>query len=439
MQPWGAKSHIRERLSEQLRHLFPDRQIHLRSEGRVTYINLSRRTQIACVLALAGVVGWGTFTTVNFSLHDQVLAAKDMQLAGVRLAYQSLLNEVSGYQKRFGAVAKDLEENHGLMMSLLEQNTMLQRNLRSAEGELQSTRAEQQQVMTSSEDLKNKLHELRQNVQNLTTNNFQLRDNLDQTQSGLAVALQARNQAVSESRRLAQQATELENRLKSLETNQQSAISRLSEQTVSSIEGLERVVNQTGLKVSQLLDEGKGKFSGQGGPFIEVKPDGLPADHLKANLASLESNLDRWESLQTVLRRIPLAPPLANFQVNSGFGKRHDPINNRWSMHYGLDLGSPMKSPVMVTAPGTVASVGWDSRYGNLIEVDHGSGLITRYGHLASTLVKKGQQVDFHQTIGLVGSTGRSTGAHLHYEIVFKGRPMNPMDFLQAGRNVFKD
>ena len=124
---------------------------------------------------------------------------------------------------------------------------------------------------------------------------------------------------------------------------------------------------------------------------------------------------------------------------NSGFGKRHDPINNRWSMHYGLDFGGAMKSPVYVTAPGTVVHVGWDSRFGNLVEIDHGAGIMTRYAHLNSILVKEGQKLGFHDTIGLLGNTGRTTGAHLHYEILFQGRPMDPMQFLEAGRYVFKD
>lgn len=439
MQPKGDASRVRDRLERVLNRAFPERQIHLRSGGRVAFLRISPRFQMVCMAVLAGLISWGAFTTVAFSLHDQVLAAKDTQVATAKLAYQSLLQEVASYQKRFSAVARDLEENHSLMLSLVEQNTVLQKNLRSAEGELRLTKAEQQEVVSTSESLKSKLHELHENIQNLTSNNFQLRDDLDETQTGLTVALQARNQALNENKRLATQAAELETRLRTLETHQQSAVSRLAEQTQTSIESLEKVVDLTGIKIADLIKPKKGKYPGQGGPFIEAKPDGLPAGHLKAALTTLEANLDRWETLQDAMRSMPFAAPLGTFQINSTFGKRHDPINNRWSMHYGLDLGAALKSPVYVTAPGTVAHVGRDSRYGNMIEVDHGFGIVTRYAHLHQILVKKGQKLEFHDKIGLLGNTGRSTGSHLHYEINFQGRPMNPMDFLQAGRHVFKE
>ncbi len=439
MKPEGDAPRIRDRLKRILNHVFPERQIHLRTGGRVTFLNISPRLQMVFVSIFAALISWGAFTTITYSLHDQVLAAKDMQVATAKLAYQSLLQEVASYQKRFSAVARDLEENHSLMLSLVEQNTTLQKNLRNAEGELRLTKAEQQDVVSTSEGLKSKLHELHENIQNLTNNNFRLQDNLDETQSGLMVALQTRNQALNENKRLATQAAELETRLSTLESHQQSAVSRLAEQTQTSIESLEKVVDVTGIKIADLIKPKKGKYPGQGGPFIEVKPDGLPAGNLKAALTTLEANLDRWETLQDAMRSMPLAAPLSSFQINSGFGKRHDPINNRWSMHYGLDLGAALKSPVYVTAPGTVAHVGWDSRYGNIIEIDHGHGIVTRYAHLHQILVKKGQKLEFHDKIGLLGNTGRSTGSHLHYEISFQGRPMNPMDFLQAGRYVFKD
>ena len=439
MRPKGQGIAVREWLEATLARLFPVRQIHLRTEGRIRFFEFSRRLQISLTLALAALLSWGTFATGSYSLHDRVVASKESQIFNVKLAYNSLLQEVASYQKRFSAVAGDLEDNHTLMLSLVEQNTALQRTLKGMEGELRSTRATQEEVVSSREELSSKLQELRENVQSLTSHNFQLRDNLDQTQSGLMMALQARNQAITEGQRYAQQAVELETRLKGLEAKQQSTVERLREQTVASIESLEKVVDLTGIDIAALLKTDSRQFAAQGGPFIPAKPDGLPADSFRTTLASLEMNLERWEGLQDAMRRLPLSAPLASFQISSGFGKRSDPINKRWAMHYGLDLSGPMNSPVYVTAPGKVTKVGWESKYGKMIEVDHGSGIRTRYGHLNTTLVKLGQKVDFHEKIGLLGNTGRSTGAHLHYEVLFQGRPMNPMDFMQAGRYVFKD
>jgi murein DD-endopeptidase MepM/ murein hydrolase activator NlpD len=108
-------------------------------------------------------------------------------------------------------------------------------------------------------------------------------------------------------------------------------------------------------------------------------------------------------------------------------------------MHYGIDLGGIFKSSVYATAPGVVSYVGWKGKIGRLVEINHGAGIKTRYGHLHKILVKKGQKIGFRDKIGLLGSTGRSTGAHLHYEIQSGGRPQDPMKFIKAGRYVFQN
>ena len=171
----------------------------------------------------------------------------------------------------------------------------------------------------------------------------------------------------------------------------------------------------------------------------KAEPGALPADRLKANLSTLNARLQYSQALESVMRKLPLSAPLDSFSITSRFGKRRDPINRKWAAHYGVDLGSVFKSPVYATAPGVVTHAGWSGIYGRLIEVDHGAGLKTRYGHLYKILVKKGRQLKFRDKIGLLGSTGRSTGAHVHYEITFKGKPKNPMKFIKAGRHVFQE
>ena len=108
-------------------------------------------------------------------------------------------------------------------------------------------------------------------------------------------------------------------------------------------------------------------------------------------------------------------------------------------MHYGLDFGSTPRAPIYVTAPGTVSFAGWKGNFGKMIEVDHGAGIKTRYAHLSKITVKKGQTIAFGDKIGVIGSTGRSTGNHLHYEILFRDKALDPMQFIKAGRYVFKE
>jgi murein DD-endopeptidase MepM/ murein hydrolase activator NlpD len=139
-----------------------------------------------------------------------------------------------------------------------------------------------------------------------------------------------------------------------------------------------------------------------------------------------------------VLRSIPLFAPLDSFSLMSGFGARSDPFTGQAAMHYGLDLSAPLRTPVMATAPGTVVVAGWRSRYGRMVEIDHGNGLRTRYAHLYKINVRRGQKVDFREPIGLLGSSGRSTGPHVHYEVLVNGEPTDPNKFLRAGKDVFK-
>ena len=108
-------------------------------------------------------------------------------------------------------------------------------------------------------------------------------------------------------------------------------------------------------------------------------------------------------------------------------------------MHYGLDLAGWRKAPVYSTAPGTVVFSGRKGRYGKMVEIDHGNGILTRYGHLFKTHVRKGQKLGHRHKIGLLGSTGRSTGPHVHYEILFNGKQLDPLKFIKAGRHVFKE
>ena len=179
--------------------------------------------------------------------------------------------------------------------------------------------------------------------------------------------------------------------------------------------------------------------AGQGGPFIELRPDSEPSLHLKASITNLEGRLGRLSFLKNILGVMPFSVPMDSFSISSHYGKRRDPINRRWAMHYGLDLGSFMRAKVFSTAAGRVVKAGRKGKYGKFIEISHGQGFKTRYGHLHKILDKRGQKVDYRHKIGLLGSTGRSTGPHLHYEILYDGRPMNPWRFIKAGKYVYKN
>ena len=428
-----------KRFRRLIHRLFPKRQLHIRTEGRISYYRLSRGSQIAFVVVLALIGGWGTFSTVSYFLHDAVLVAKERQLTTARVAYRSLLNEVGKYQKRFSSITRDLEENHGLMLSVVEQNAALQQSLKSVEGQLKSTERERARVIAARQVLIRQLAGVEDKMRGVAEHNFTLRGNLYSSEADLQTALAERNESIFNSNRMRRQIKKLETRLSDLQVDQVESVQRLAEGTAAFIDDMEKVVSIAGLKADRLLAAGSALSKGQGGSFIEAKPDGLPGDRLRAELENLDARLNRWEALQTVIRRLPLMAPLDYFYITSPYGKRRDPLNKRWASHYGVDLGSSFKSSIYATAPGVVTHAGWKGKYGRLIEIDHGAGIKTRYGHLNKTFVKKGQKVKFRQKIALLGNSGRSTGRHLHYEVVFKNRPKNPIKFIKAGRYVFQE
>ena len=235
-------------------------------------------------------------------------------------------------------------------------------------------------------------------------------------------------------------------RLEELYTSQEATLVRYSERAIEGLEDLQRIITMAGLDSKTLMSRVEYSPSGQGGLFIAAPAgDGVSTaalSHEREGLAdallNLETNLGQWESLREIFHALPLVAPVDNYHVASGFGIRKDPLTKRRSMHFGADLAGWIRSPVYATAPGTVVVVGRKARFGKMVEIDHGYGVRTRYGHFNKILVKKGQVVDYRYKIGLLGNTGRSTGPHVHYEILFDGKQIDPLKFIKAGRYVSK-
>ena len=166
---------------------------------------------------------------------------------------------------------------------------------------------------------------------------------------------------------------------------------------------------------------------GQGGPFEAVKPLSTPVPNFKQMFMS-------WKQLEKPQASvaIPSAQPVKGTALTSGYGVRSDPFRGRAAMHAGIDLAGPVGTPIYATADATVDRSQWANGYGNLIELNHGRGIQTRYGHLTRSIVRAGQRVKRGDLIGYMGSTGRSTGSHLHYEVRIDGKAVNPVPFMQS-------
>ncbi len=223
----------------------------------------------------------------------------------------------------------------------------------------------------------------------------------------------------------------LQNSLDQVERRQLASLTSLEDNLESRARRMRGVFNDLGLDAGQL--EAATPRAAMGGPFVPVK---LSSDAGAFDRQLYRINISRAqvERLNRTLALVPYRKPVVGeVEFTSGFGVRSDPFLGRPAMHTGLDFRAATGDPVRATANGKVVSSGWAGGYGRMVEIDHGNGLSTRYGHLSEINVKVGDVVKIGQVIGAVGSTGRSTGPHLHYETRIDGEAVDPQKFLRAG------
>ena len=240
------------------------------------------------------------------------------------------------------------------------------------------------------------------------------------------LATAADNPALGASARLSLIAYSLDR----MERGQTAALGQIDSTARRGAARLSEVVAQTGLSADALVaPPAKG---GVGGPFIAIEPSASAPAFDKA-YAHAARELERAEKLRELMVYLPVRAPLTGeAPVSSPFGYRTDPFLGRPALHPGVDLVQPAGSDIKATAAGRVTHAGWMGGYGEMVEIDHGNGLATRYGHMSEVLVDEGETVKAGQTIGRIGTTGRSTGPHLHYEVRVDGEPVDPERFLLA-------
>ena len=234
---------------------------------------------------------------------------------------------------------------------------------------------------------------------------------------------------------------ELEQRERYMRDNLDAMAQRLGEMQAKLVK-LElmgdRVSGLTGINVDALRPAAKGATGGQGGVYLPLRSPSVA--QLTEALARLDERTDLGTDLFTLMEsrllesrlQALLVPSVAPVDgpVGSGFGVRPDPITGRAALHSGLDFPSDVGTPIHAAAGGLVLAGEWHPQYGQVLEIDHGSGLVTRYAHVSKLLVKPGDVVKRGQLVAEVGSTGRSTGPHLHFEVLVEGAPQDPARFL---------
>lgn len=420
-------------LARGLRSVFPEREFHYRARGRVRYFTITRGTQVGLAFLVVAFVGWSVFATFYFVTFDRVMRNKGLEVAQARRSQRELLAEVGRFNMRLQEVTRNLEKSRAELMKLAgrQQPTLLP----SGTAKFGPLKEARERAKRSRAELETQIKVLSNSWSELNKRSVSFEAGL-KTIGGDVETILAKHSAVKKERdRLLKRVATLRKKASEMRREQDDLVAALDKRTLRNIEDVEKVIAMTGLDVDKLVAQLSG--TGQGGPANEIAVASA-SDASSVNMARLQARAERWKVLQKVVRNLPLVSPLDHYRKASGYGARRDPFTGRWSRHNGLDFAYHINTPILSTAPGTVVYAGWRGGYGWFIEIDHGMGIRTRYAHLKKILITKGQKVGFREKIGLLGTSGRSTGPHLHYEIVVDGKPHNPMKFITAGKYVFK-
>jgi murein DD-endopeptidase MepM/ murein hydrolase activator NlpD len=444
-------------IRETYKRVYPRRELYYRSQGRVHYFVLSGALQAALTLALVLPVGWVAFATTHYIVRVELLAAKDDRIAEIQLAYDNRSRELEEMRVRFIAVASDLAAKHRQLVALIQQKTALEQRLGSLDNRLESVTGERDDARNQGERLRETLRAQRDALNDQigvlegaldTTLDERtgIQTALNDTRKRLGFVTGERNALIDSRQSIASQLELVVQDLNDVRREQREFVARVLARTENDLNDLEGTIALTGLDIEDLLVSWtEGNRRGQGGLFIRsaeelglLDGDAQEKVAFENAVAQLELRLARWEGVQDILQALPLAAPAGNYYVSSKYGRRRDPITKRWAFHAGVDMAGPPRTAIRATAPGVVTFVGTRGPFGRTVEVQHGYGIKTRYAHLRQILVHNGEEVSFRQKIGVMGSTGRSTGTHLHYAILLNGSPLDPAEFLKAGQYVFK-
>lgn len=409
-----------------LAYAFRERQIYLRSEGEVQFITLRPWVQATVIFAFTVGLFWVAYVTVNVAFRDQVLALKERSQYRARLQYED----------RIGEMRSTIDKLNRRL--LLDQRAYL--------AKVDEVRIEQDRLVERHEQLSEFFRQgwlpspkgpTRQQKGSLSPNGTPNTQTADNTTSPRAVdKFTADFTSPAEATK---PLDELRGYMAQMEARESALLDVVTDYVAGETVRIGKVYRTLGVNADKVAKSSTYKPDAVGGPFIAASAADLGSKVLAQKVADLSAELDRWETLKFQTTRLPLVKPMSQGHATSSrFGLRKDPFRKRPAMHSGVDFRGNTGSPVHATAPGKVIKAGWSGGYGKMVEVRHDGGVTSRYAHLSIISVRTGQKVKSGDRIGQVGSTGRSTGPHLHYETRVGGRAIDPVRFWKA-RDVFQE
>ena len=365
-----------------IRGWFPERELIMRSEGHVRYLRITSRLQMTVAGIAGGLLLAWVSTIAGVALSSWLDRHNAMALLNREAKVTSAENRIAAYREDVDAVAEDLAKRQAFIEQMVKTHV----------GELPADARKGETVSDSSAET--------------------------------AKTVDKVSSVIPEAAPLAQ-----------VEAGQLAFVERLTRFADRKSAAAEAALRKLGLNPDRMLASLDDRGA-MGGPLVAFLPATRQA--FDPRFRRLGASLARMDALHRGLQGVPQVVPAAGSHITSAFGYRTDPFVGSPAFHAGLDFKGPAGAPVYAAARGTVAFVGRHPAYGKCIDIDHGNGLRTRYAHMSAFRSKVGQPVAAGQVIGAVGSTGRSTGPHLHFEVRLHGRPINPRPFLEMAPNVLE-
>lgn len=380
---------------------YPAPRLHLERKGRLHTLVLKPWLLSSCAAALLLLLTWATATTTYILFRDEVLTGLFHRHTQMQYAYEDRL---ASLRIRVDQLAS---------RQLLDQEAY--------EAKLADVIARQSQLETRHSAVKGLVSEaqVRKRLSSNDQTTWMMSDIRSQTMGRLL--------------------SDVDLSLSKMETHQVIVLEDIDRESRRDIDRTRRALTELGLDTTAYMSAPSNQKS-QGGPLLPAntaRTDQDEKDAFSQLFTRTKQSLDEADKARSVIRMIPLQrPTLTDADITSGFGNRNDPFLGTLAMHAGIDFRGETGTPVVATATGIVSEASWQGGYGQMIEIDHGLGLSTRFGHLSSILVVPGQRIEAGQIIGRIGSTGRSTGPHLHYETRISGTAVDPIRFLRTGERL---
>lgn len=441
---------MRTRLAIKLHSLlerhFPERRVFLKSDNDTRFIRLSSETQIFAVAGVAVFVGWTAVATAILLMDSIGSGNFREQAKRDQATYQDRLNilsterdaraqEALAAQDRFNAALEQISAMQSELLASENRRRELETGIEVIQTTLRATMKQREEARTELAGM-----QVETDDGDIYMTAAGDPEQMNFMTEALVRTAQERDQIAADAQDALAQRDDLELEIRLMQERSDEIFRQLEEAMIISVEPLDKMFRQAGMPTDRIIEEVRRGYSGMGGPLTPIsfstRGEDLTPDEIRANV--LLQQMDQLNLYRIAAEKAPFASPVHDVvRFTSGFGTRRDPKTGGRRMHNGADFAGAHGTDIFATADGIVTHAGWQSGFGRLVKIKHAFGVETLYAHNTKIRVKVGQRVSRGDHIADMGSTGRSTGTHLHYEVRVDGVPRNPMTYIKAARNVF--